>query len=195
MRGMTRCFYHPEIETETKCELCGKAICPECHNWHEGKLLCAKCDARVKADGFERVREQMADTDKPYWWGLVLPGLAQLLKGEVYKGSFFLVYFIGAIAANNGFFVVLAYALSIWDFFSPMVHEESKWQSRFDFRIFVGVMLMAVGIIAVTINLTNTPAMTRQAAAILMSLLTIAFGLFVTWDKLGERTKEAGNDG
>lgn len=192
---MTRCFYHPEIETETKCELCGKAICPECHLQREGKLLCAKCDARVEAQGFERVREQMADTDKPYWWGLVLPGLAQLLKGEMYKGSFFLVYFIGSVAADNPFFGLLAYGLSIWDFFSPLVHEETKWQTRFDFRTFVGVMLMVVGVIGVVINLSSAVEMTRQATAVIMSLLTIAFGLFVTWDKLGERAKEAGNDG
>jgi len=192
---MTRCFYHPEIETEAKCELCGKAICPECYVWREGKLLCAKCDARVAANGFEHVRDQMAHRERPYWWGLVLPGLAQLLKGEVYKGSFFLVYFIGSMAAGNPLFGFLAYTLSIWDFFSPLVHEEAKWETHVDFRTFVGVMLMVVGVIGVIANFSSTAETTRQVAAVVMSLLTIAFGLFITREKMGQHAKEAGNDG
>jgi uncharacterized paraquat-inducible protein A len=54
-----RCARHPAREAAARCPGCAEFFCRECIVEHEGKLLCARCLARVTA-ARERRRQRLA---------------------------------------------------------------------------------------------------------------------------------------
>jgi len=187
---MSRCFYHPEIETDVRCDICGKPICEHCRTTRNGKVVCPRClqrEERARANGAQNA----AHDDSPAWVGLVLPGLAQLLKGETYKGSLLLVYFFLAAFSGEAVFIFLAYGVSIWDYFYPLVEEESKGRALINFRQFAGLVILFIGIALLARNIIwalNT--VSRDLASGLAAIVTIALGLFVIWYHTGGHRKE-----
>lgn len=188
---MSRCFYHPEIETDVRCEVCGKPICEHCRTTRDGKVICPRCLHREEHARTKSARKEAKHADSPAWIGLVLPGLAQLLKGEIYKGSLLLVYFFLAAFSGEEIFVLVAYGVSIWDYFYPLVKEESKGHALINFRQFAGLVILFVGIILLARNIIWTlNIFSRELASGLAAAVTIALGLFIIWYHTGEHRKE-----
>lgn len=184
---MSRCFYHPEIEAPVQCSVCGKPLCMSCAIQHEGSYLCPRC-ARLASPKHARAETR---SEGPTWIGLLVPGLAQLLRGQVYKGTFLLVYFLVAIDAGSPLFQPLAYVLSIWDYFSPLVQEESRSIRRPDFQWFFGILLVLVGAIALLIGQVEQYLPAREADVVL-SVSTVALGVFLLWYHTRKERKEVG---
>ncbi|OGK10547.1 MAG: hypothetical protein A2Y63_03335 [Candidatus Riflebacteria bacterium RBG_13_59_9] len=194
---MTRCFYHPEKETGTRCERCGKPVCEACSISHQGRVICQRCKKQAEDPTVAgaQPRHGCRESREAAWAGLVIPGLAQILKGEMYKGSLLLLYFLIAIASNMGMFVAIAYGLSIWDFFSPLVEEESKGRALISLRLFAGVVIVAVGVILLANNLNASLRLfSYQLAPTLATLLTLALGLFILWYHYDRRNEGAHHD-
>ncbi len=188
---MSRCFYHPEIETDVRCEVCGKPICEHCRTVREGKIICPRCLQREEHSSAKSTRRTAARHDTPTWIGLLIPGVAQLLKGEIYKGSLLLVYFFLAAFSDVPVFIFLAYGISIWDYFSPLVEEERKGRALINFRQFAGVVILLVGVVLLVQNVSRAfSVFSRDLASTLAAVVTIAFGLFIIWYHLGEHRKE-----
>ncbi len=188
---MSRCFYHPEIETDVRCEICGKPICEHCRTTREGKVVCPRCQHREEHTRVKSARKAAKHDDSPTWVGLILPGVAQLLKGEIYKGSLLLMYFFLAAFSGEGIFVLLAYGVSIWDYFSPLVEEESKGHAIINFRQFAGLVILFVGIVFLAWNIIwALSIVSRELASGLAAVVTIALGLFIIWYHTGEHRKE-----
>lgn len=188
---MSRCFYHPEIETDMRCETCGKPICEHCRTTHDGKVICPRCLHREEHTRTGNARRAAKHADSPAWIGLVLPGLAQLLKGEIYKGSLLLVYFFLAAFSGEGVFIAVAYGISIWDYFSPLVEEESKGHAIINLQRFTGLVILFIGIILLARNIIWTlNVFSRELASGLAAAVTIALGAFLVWHHSGEHRKE-----
>lgn len=45
-----RCFHHPAREAAARCPECGRFHCRECVTEHDGRVVCASCLARRKAE-------------------------------------------------------------------------------------------------------------------------------------------------
>jgi hypothetical protein len=192
---MTRCFYHPEYETTLRCDMCGKPICERCRHAAEGHAVCERCKARAADAGYESAKEKLTHTQTPTWIGLILPGLAQLLKGEIYKGSLMLLYFILAAYSGIGVLLGLSWGISVWDYFWPLVNEESKGHVFMNLRQFSGIVLIFVGALLLALNLTNTIVnFSQDLAKIITSGVTIAFGMYVVMINLAERKGEVKSD-
>jgi hypothetical protein len=188
---MSRCFYHPEIETDVRCDVCGKPICGHCRTVREGRTVCPRCIRREAQAAGRSTRKVGARGETPSWIGLFIPGVAQLLKGEIYKGSLLLVYFFLAAFADVAIFLFLAYGISIWDYFSPLVEEESKGRAPLNFRQFAGGVILLVGVMLLARNVSwALNVFSRDLAPVLAAAVTIAFGLFIVWYHLGEQGKE-----
>jgi TM2 domain-containing membrane protein YozV len=192
---VTRCFYHPELETTTRCDLCGKPICARCAHSVEGHTVCERCEARAAKGGYDSAKERLAQVPAPTWIGLVLPGLAQMLKGEIYKGSLMLLYFLLAAYSHMGALLALSWGISIWDYFWPLINEESRGHLFLNFRQFAGIILIFVGALLLAFNFANTfVRFSPETARIVASGATIAFGLFVVLNNLAEHKEEVKHD-
>ena len=173
---MANCFYHPEVEATLRCAACGKPLCNECVIPREERHLCARC-VRLRD---RRQQRTEARKEGPTWLGLLVPGLAQLLRGQMYKGSFLLAYFLVATAADSPFFVPLAYVLSIWDYFSPLIEEESKSTRQVDFQWFLGILLIIIGVLALALGQLGR-YLSASGAEMVLSAATVALGVFLAW--------------
>jgi len=183
---MPRCFYHPEAEAALKCSACGKPLCMTCAVQQGQRYLCPRC---VRVQSRKHARAE-ARQEGPTWIGLFIPGMAQLLRGQVYKGSFLLVYFLVAIHAGSPF-VPLAYVLSIWDYFAPLVQEEAKSIRQLDFQWFLGILLVVVGVIALVMGQIGR-LVPREGSELMLSVSTVALGAFLVWYHTAKREKEGG---
>ncbi|MDY6864379.1 MAG: hypothetical protein SVY15_00200 [Halobacteriota archaeon] len=38
-----KCINHPDVDTDIKCDLCGKPICSSCNTKIKGKNTCPEC--------------------------------------------------------------------------------------------------------------------------------------------------------
>lgn len=189
---MTRCFYHPDVDTTLRCDLCGKPVCAACIKEAEGHSVCERCAARAAKHGYSATKEQIEQAKTPFWVGLVIPGLAQLLKGEICKGSLLLLYFLLACYAEMGGLVVLAYGISAWDCFWPLVNEESRGSAFINFRQFSGIVIIFVGALLLANNLTHAiAALSQDTARLIASGITIALGLFVILYHMANGKEEA----
>jgi len=192
---MTRCFYHPERDTETRCSRCGKPICSDCRFEREGEVLCQRCLRRAEGQASTAGRVRSACEARHAWIGLCVPGLAQLFRGEAYKGWLLLLYFFLAWFSGEGVFVIIAYGLSIWDFFWPLVHEEAKGRAPFSFRQFTGIAIVLAGIVLLADNLNaSLGILSDKSAGILAATLTILLGGFIIWYHCGARNGEVRHD-
>jgi hypothetical protein len=192
---MTRCFYHPELETAMRCDMCGKPICGSCQHTVEGHNVCERCEARSADGGYDSAKEKLEHAPTPAWAGLVVPGLAQILHGEIYKGSAMLLYFFLAAYSGLGALLALSWGISIWDYFWPLVNEESKGHAFMNFRQFAGLALVFVGALLLALNLTNVIVhFSTELAQVIASVVTIAFGLFVVLNNLAEHKEEVKHD-
>ncbi len=189
---MTRCFYHPDVDTTMRCDLCGKPVCAACRREAENHLVCERCSARAAKHGYTATREHIEQAKTPYWVGLVIPGLAQLLKGEICKGSLLLLYFLLACYADMGGLITLAYGISAWDCFWPLVNEESRGSAFINFRQFAGIVIIFVGALLLANNLTSSiAALSQDIARLIASGVTIALGLFVILYNMASSKEEA----
>ena len=184
---MARCFYHPETEAIFKCSVCGKPLCSQCVIQQGERHLCPRCarhDARRPIEG-------ATQKEGPTWIGLLIPGLAQLLRGQMYKGAFLLVYFLVALDAGSPFFQPLAYVLSIWDYFSPLVQEESKSARQLDFQWFLGMLLVIIGVMTLFLGQLGR-YLPAKGSDLILSVSTVALGAFLVWYHTRRDRKEDG---
>lgn len=173
---MPKCYLHRDIEAVAVCKACGKAICANCSVSVNEVSFCMPCaKAREEAIG---ARASQPPTYIPHFLGLVLPGLAQILKGEPLKGVFFLTYFILAASAGMGFVVLLSYVVSTWDYFSSLVPENAQASLEFEPRIFFGSTLIISGLVLLIMKGLEDKV-SQSLLVVLISALTITLGIVI----------------
>ncbi len=175
---MPECYFHAKVESVGQCEVCGKPLCGDCISTAEGGFRCFEC--LNTGDKPHPQGSLSSRTYVPHFLGLVLPGLAQVLRGEPYKGVFLLVYFIVSASAGIGLLIYLSYVVSVWDYFFPLIPESPSEFGRINPRNFFGSILIVTGGVLLLVNgLENQ--VSENTLKVLASALTIVFGVIIVW--------------
>lgn len=138
------CFYHPDVYADAECYQCGKALCPACRRAHDGRFICPTC---MERRAVRRVRAGSIRSWMYAWSSFGLPGLGQFLRGESLKGLVFLLLFIYTIMMRMWPLPFLVWAVSVFDAYDPLFHEQTIWSGRLSRDLIIGIVIIFIGVL------------------------------------------------
>lgn len=200
-----KCSFHPAVESQEICSVCGKALCNECAHKIKNKAYCQNClvDGAEWAATMKNLRLP-ADAPKRAAWLSLIPGMGAVYNNEYMKGiTYFAVWAGLSVMGNkvNGIFGFAAVVFIVFTMFDSYRTAEANARKRLEAgyspaelpwkdksSIGWGVFLIVLGILFLLQNIIPYYFLNR-----LWPLLFIGLGGYLVYRALREREKRIRN--
>jgi len=194
-----KCTFHPAVDSQDLCSICGKPLCAECAHKIKNKTYCQTCLVEG-AEWIAAVKHLKlpADAPKKAAWLALIPGMGAVYNNEYMKAvTYFAVFAALSIMGSNihgifGFGAVVFLIFTMFDAYrtaeaslrrrvqTGLVAPETAWHDRTGFGW--GIFLIVLGLIFLLQNLIPFHFLNR-----LWPLLFILLGAFLVYHALREK--------
>ncbi len=120
-----QCVNHPEVESKSFCQSCGKALCPQCvETTAVGQVFCNSCNAAFGGNPSRAYTQTIYPPPPPpgtpnpvvaAFLGLI-PGVGAMYNGQFFKGLIHVVVFAVLISITDSY-PIFGLFIAAWIFY------------------------------------------------------------------------------